>query len=138
MYRTWYFIHVSVLNFLLSCATAENYEYLQKRARSQKLNKKESLPSPYLSSSLFSPPLLPFTSSPLPSLPLRSRTPPPNTAIGSGGALKLLDPVVDLWSRWSRSKICQVESIEKSSTTRPSRSSRVDFSTSRIDRLADD
>jgi len=43
-----------------------------------------------------------------------------------------LDPVVD---RWSRSNICQVESMEKSST---SRSSRVDFSTSRIDRLADD
>jgi len=47
----------------------------------------------------------------------------------------VVDPVVD---RWSRSKICQVESIEKSLTSRSSRLSQVDFSTSRIDRLADD
>ena len=44
-------------------------------------------------------------------------------------------PVVD---RWSRSKIGQVELIEKSSTSRSSRSNRVDFSTSRVDRLVDD
>jgi len=46
-----------------------------------------------------------------------------------------IDPVVD---RWSRSKIGQVELIEKSSTSRSSRLSRVDFSTSRVDRLVDD
>ena len=46
-----------------------------------------------------------------------------------------LDPVVDQWSRSSRLKIGQVELIKKSST---SRSSRVDFSTSRVDRLVDD
>jgi len=49
-----------------------------------------------------------------------------------------LDPVVDRWSRSSRSKIGQVELIEKSSTSRSSRSSRVDFCTSRVDRLVDD
>jgi len=50
-------------------------------------------------------------------------------------SVSALDPVVD---RWSRSKIGQVELIEKSSTSRSSRSSRVDFSTSRVDRLVDD
>ena len=66
---------------------------------------------------------------------------PDNTVISftltSRPALRpeLVDPVVD---RWSQSKICQVKSIEKTWTSRSSRSSRVDSSSSRIDRLADD
>jgi len=50
----------------------------------------------------------------------------------------MLDPVVDRWSRSSRPKIGQVELIEKSWTSRSIRSRRVDFSTSRVDRLVDD
>jgi len=51
-------------------------------------------------------------------------------------------PTVSDWAPHARalasvgqSPACQVESIEKSSTSRSSRSSRVDFSTSRLDRL---